>query len=135
MISDSVLPKRVSTSTTEAQLRAAIRARKGSAQVKRLERRANTILNRALHIAAMEDRIGVWELQISSDPIAILAQLREGTISFILIVHARKWKGDIRRCPLLAIMPMTFPARWFELHLYRLKREMSDLCGTSTATT
>ena len=92
-----------------------------------LNRRANAILKIALSVVGLEKKIGRWTLTLEED-MRFFPKDSDGHLRFSLNVPpGTEWKGNIRDCPLLKVMPLEFPVSWLDLPARTLRNEMAKL--------
>lgn len=107
---------------------AATNSNRAEAIISAMEKRGNVLLNMALEVAGMKRYIGKWTLQIDRDPKQILLDVAEGNIRFILSHdYKHRWEGNIRQCPLLKIMRMSFRTEWLHMSTKKVQQEMCHL--------
>ena len=77
-----------------------------------MEKRGNILLGMALDVAGLQRYAGKWTLQIDRNPQRILEDAQD---------------GNIRHCPLLKIMYMSFRTEWLTMPTKKVQKEMLHL--------
>lgn len=111
--------------------KAAEHAQRIQMNIHHLTKRGNVLLQMALQIAGME-KCKEWKLEVDDNSKFLLREATElgenNRIRFSLSVPPKaQWKGNIKQCPLLRIMPMTFPVRWLDMPSGKVRGEMEKL--------
>lgn len=91
-----------------------------------LNKRANAILKIALEQTGLAHKIGRWTLTLEED-MRYFPKDGSGNLRFSLdIPHGTQWKGNIRECPLMKVMPLEFPVSWLDLPARKLRKVMAE---------
>ena len=98
--------------------------------IRMMSRRANQILDIALRVAGLDEYVGVWSVTLHVNPYMLTMftdKHDDITVRFSLNMNNKKYKGDIKRCPLFKIMNFYMPLRWLDVQAYKLRKEMIKL--------
>lgn len=98
--------------------------------IRMMSRRANAILDTAMKAAGLEEYVGVWSITLRINPYMLTMftdKHDDITVRFSLNMNGKKYKGDIKKCPLFKIMNFYLPLRWLDMQPYKLRKEMEKL--------
>lgn len=103
-----------------------VRIERMEATIHQIARRANQILDIALKMVGLNEYVGVWsiDLQIKPYQISMFTDKHDISVRFTLNMHNKKYKGDIKQCPLFKVMNFYMPLRWLDMSTDKLRREI-----------
>lgn len=94
-----------------------------------IRRRANRVLSIVLTTVGLNEYVGVWSISLHIEPyqMSMFTDKSDISVRFTLNMHNKKYKGDIKKCPLFKVMNFYMPLRWLDMRADRLRKEMQKM--------
>ena len=106
-----------------------VRIERMEGTIHHIARRANQILDIALKTTGLDEYARIWSISLHIEPyqMTMFTDKHDISVRFTLNTNGKKYKGDIKKCPLFKVMNFYMPLRWLDMRADKLRREMQKM--------